>query len=58
MVKNGARVAQKDWLGNDSIFYAIKNSNPAILEVLLKYSQEKINLDERFTVRYCFSGNN
>jgi hypothetical protein len=50
MVKNGARVSQKDWLGNDSIFYAIKNSNPAILEVLLKYSHEKINLDERFTV--------
>lgn len=49
-MKSGARVSQKDWLGNDSIFYAIKNSNPAILEALLKYSHEKINLDERFTV--------
>jgi len=52
LVRKGAKVSQKDWLGNDPIFYAIKSSNPMILEALIRGSQEELNLDEQFTVFY------
>jgi hypothetical protein len=49
LIRQGADPTQRDWFGYDSIFYAIKNSNPTLLEIILGYSNE-IDLDQRFTV--------
>ena len=56
LVKKGSRVAQRDWLGHNSIFYAVKNNNPVILEALLQGSEERLNPNEQFTVSLLSKG--
>jgi len=50
LMKKGAVASQKDWLGNNAMFYTIRSSNAAILEALIKGSLDGINLDEQFTI--------
>ena len=50
LMKKGAIASQKDWLGNNAIFYTIKSSNSAILEALIRGRLDPVNLDEQFTV--------
>ncbi len=50
LIRQGADPTQRDWFGYDSIFYSIKNCNHTLLEIILGYSSDKVDLNQRFTV--------
>ena len=54
LVMDGASVTKQDWNGLDSILYALKKNDWEILNLLMDFSKNPIDLNKNFFVNNNF----